>query len=103
MRQRAAQMRFGIADHRGIVDMMDQPRRDTVEMRHQPHIIDIALPDMLEREGGGVGAREALVEGRKAAVHRRPADVEELRSDEHTSELQSLMRISYAVVCLTKN
>src|SRR3546814_7695115 len=26
----------------------------------------------------------------------------ELRSEEHTSELQSLMRISYAVVCLTK-
>src|SRR3546814_6450669 len=27
----------------------------------------------------------------------------ELRSEEHTSELQSLMRISYAVVCLKKN
>src|SRR3546814_2182209 len=26
-----------------------------------------------------------------------------LRSEEHTSELQSLMRISYAVVCLKKN
>src|SRR3546814_1956166 len=25
-----------------------------------------------------------------------------LRSEEHTSELQSLMRISYAVLCLTK-
>src|SRR3546814_6451404 len=27
----------------------------------------------------------------------------ERRSEEHTSELQSLMRISYAVFCLTKN
>src|SRR3546814_6260433 len=27
---------------------------------------------------------------------------EELRSEEHTSELQSLMRISYAVFCLKK-
>src|SRR3546814_4788364 len=27
-------------------------------------------------------------------------DVAELRSEEHTSELQSLMRISYAVFCL---
>src|SRR3546814_7448766 len=26
-----------------------------------------------------------------------------MRSEEHTSELQSLMRISYAVFCLTKN
>src|SRR3546814_2247078 len=38
----------------------------------------------------------------------RPVDVEDfvpavvLRSEEHTSELQSLMRISYAVFCLTK-
>src|SRR3546814_4145367 len=29
--------------------------------------------------------------------------VEGLRSEEHTSELQSLMRISYAVFCLKKN
>src|SRR3546814_6201121 len=29
-------------------------------------------------------------------------DVEEYRSEEHTSELQSLMRISYAVFCLKK-
>src|SRR3546814_9233381 len=28
--------------------------------------------------------------------------VENTRSEEHTSELQSLMRISYAVFCLTK-
>src|SRR3546814_5169900 len=28
--------------------------------------------------------------------------VEEVRSEEHTSELQSLMRISYAVFCLKK-
>src|SRR3546814_9900401 len=29
--------------------------------------------------------------------------LERLRSEEHTSELQSLMRISYAVFCLKKN
>src|SRR3546814_3958160 len=28
--------------------------------------------------------------------------IEQRRSEEHTSELQSLMRISYAVFCLTK-
>src|SRR3546814_5535892 len=31
-----------------------------------------------------------------------PADRKSTRSEEHTSELQSLMRISYAVFCLTK-
>src|SRR3546814_6764203 len=45
-----------------------------------------------------------------AVVHIRPADAAqgvdpkqlERRSEEHTSELQSLMRISYAVFCLKK-
>src|SRR3546814_7887729 len=41
---------------------------------------------------------EGEVEKRKA---RAPASVQH-RSEEHTSELQSLMRISYAVFCLTK-
>src|SRR3546814_5996343 len=32
----------------------------------------------------------------------RGTDVDQPRSEEHTSELQSLMRISYAVFCLKK-
>src|SRR3546814_7274564 len=32
----------------------------------------------------------------------RPVDTGQSRSEEHTSELQSLMRISYAVFCLKK-
>src|SRR3546814_8309069 len=32
----------------------------------------------------------------------RPAGSPRMRSEEHTSELQSLMRISYAVFCLKK-
>src|SRR3546814_7613196 len=36
------------------------------------------------------------------AVHVPRFDNERDRSEEHTSELQSLMRISYAVFCLTK-
>src|SRR3546814_7342868 len=38
---------------------------------------------------------------RRQADHRDQADLEvDVRSEEHTSELQSLMRISYAVFCL---
>src|SRR3546814_4613628 len=46
---------------------------------------------------GRDGATRAEVEAaaRGAAIHA-------LRSEEHTSELQSLMRISYAVFCLKK-
>src|SRR3546814_3086551 len=37
-----------------------------------------------------------------AVVQRLAIEAEFLRSEEHTSELQSLMRISYAVFCLKK-
>src|SRR3546814_3438574 len=44
---------------------------------------------------GGVGAPRARPRGARRADQAR-------RSEEHTSELQSLMRISYAVFCLKK-
>src|SRR3546814_5177477 len=50
------------------------------------------------REGRGVGDR--VNPGHARIQHQ--IDVA-LRSEEHTSELQSLMRISYAVFCLKKN
>src|SRR3546814_4136023 len=61
---------------------------------------------LLDPEVKGVDARrladlkaeEAGRRWRKAAEARG-----EIRSEEHTSELQSLMRISYAVFCLKKN
>src|SRR3546814_5057396 len=48
-----------------------------------------------------VGRPFAASHQRKATDHRSHLMVEE-RSEEHTSELQSLMRISYAVFCLKK-
>src|SRR3546814_1744279 len=39
---------------------------------------------------------------RRAQDCRRGGRAQRLRSEEHTSELQSLMRISYAVFCLKK-
>src|SRR3546814_8885257 len=50
------------------------------------------------REQAGVGGRVRA----RGAADRRLVDVDHLRSEEHTSELQSLMRISYAVFCLKK-
>src|SRR3546814_2918694 len=65
------------------------------------------LGDLRAREGREprvAGARD-LLDGARAAfgarlVERGGAHGE--RSEEHTSELQSLMRISYAVFCLKK-
>src|SRR3546814_2899395 len=48
-----------------------------------------------------LGIRPDLV-GRPIGNWKDIMDPKFKRSDEHTSELQSLMRISYAVFCLTK-
>src|SRR3546814_1881841 len=51
------------------------------------------------RGGQGSGERGVVV----VLVHgQQGVPLEEVRSEEHTSELQSLMRISYAVFCLKK-
>src|SRR3546814_7555348 len=64
----------------------------------------------LGREGAGLivtvdcGAQafEALSAARDSGVEVIVVDHHQCRSEEHTSELQSLMRISYAVFCLKK-
>src|SRR3546814_2125675 len=63
----------------------------------EPHL-DVISGELLARAGGGLGltAIATPLAGILAFV-----DVGD-RSEEHTSELQSLMRISYAVFCLQK-
>src|SRR3546814_10422587 len=66
----------------------------------QPTDLDISRPDVGQEESG------RWITGR--IWHGRGTDDltfvmdQESRSEEHTSELQSLMRISYAVFCLKK-
>src|SRR3546814_4200710 len=47
-------------------------------------------------------SQEVQLEQAIAVVRRALGDALTARSEEHTSELQSLMRISYAVFCLKK-
>src|SRR3546814_4459697 len=54
------------------------------------------------RYGLSLGIPRALVQTDGDIVRLAPGDPEKVRSEEHTSELQSLMRISYAVFCLKK-
>src|SRR3546814_3275027 len=63
---------------------------DPAEGLYQPHVPDDVDHLAVDR-GGLVG--ELVVERLAGG---------EMRSEEHTSELQSLMRISYAVFCLKK-
>src|SRR3546814_4966836 len=70
-------------------DLVRPARRDPIERHH----IDRALRHVAD--GGGFGL---LLRPPGSELFRGSAD----RSEEHTSELQSLMRISYAVFCLKK-
>src|SRR3546814_8052823 len=89
------------ADLRNSVDhAQPPPRRLPFRMHRQPEQRPAAQPQRravarilgrrVDRPDDRVGARHAHLLG----------DLQ--RSEEHTSELQSLMRISYAVFCLKK-
>src|SRR3546814_8013519 len=55
---------------------------------------------MSRKSAGIVSLRRAAASRRRVAI--MPRSPTTRRSEEHTSELQSLMRISYAVFCLKK-
>src|SRR3546814_1887419 len=73
----------GIADPGGGIGEQHTPRLGHDRIERAPH--RVALGD------AQIGARGSV-----------DAGDDEIRSEEHTSELQSLMRISYAVFCLKK-
>src|SRR3546814_8919822 len=71
----------------------------------------VAIEVLVDQEEQLIGLAEAVVGGGAEAAGNREIDAlpghrhavhkaGQLRSEEHTSELQSLMRISYAVFCL---
>src|SRR3546814_5730535 len=58
---------------------------------------------VMKTPNGGTPPAAAVAARRAAATSTRPASATiDSRSEEHTSELQSLMRNSYAVFCLKK-
>src|SRR3546814_1781644 len=82
------------AEH--LVQVIDHARRAFLRMRSR------------ERSVAGIAGRRRLqrqpahAAGQHRALGESMAQRLEGRSEEHTSELQSLMRISYAVFCLKK-
>src|SRR3546814_5449773 len=54
------------------------------------------------KAGAKTAPGECLRWGEKRPFNKRLCAAQPARSEEHTSELQSLMRISYAVFCLKK-
>src|SRR3546814_2632341 len=103
--------------------MMRRPPRSTRTDTLVPHTtlfraylapVNTGVPSGLDLDGSGTVGGEGRDRGNDAwgyglhpgqygmlVLSRYPIDTD-ARSEEHTSELQSLMRISYAVFCLKK-
>src|SRR3546814_6905803 len=91
------------------MDMIDTVQRGAPRIAFLNHVVDILLRRMARepRTHGPLVGNDMLCHPRGHAAP--PLDIHVLRrefssprSEEHTSELQSLMRISYAVFCLKK-
>src|SRR3546814_6714166 len=65
-------------------------------------VVARGVADLVEVVVLAAGTQAALDVGRAHVAALLRAKEHVLRSEEHTSELQSLMRISYAVFCLKK-
>src|SRR3546814_5771095 len=76
------------------------PGRVLLLLPHEAEILlrRVRILGVVEHHGLG----EQMQLGRLADRPLRHGDMVDVRSEEHTSELQSLMRISYAVFCLKK-
>src|SRR3546814_10251617 len=89
VRQKLADGDVGIGKSR-------QVRGDRVVQRES------MIVDESQHGRGGEFLRHRADVERAVGGQRRPRGIAGIRSEEHTSELQSLMRISYAVFCLKK-
>src|SRR3546814_4069430 len=103
-RQRIAigpgQLRHVLEVH--AVNRGDEGRRQEGDGGDREDLDDGILLDGHHAEGCVEQEGDLLGEEAHVVVQRAGVAPQGLRSEEHTSELQSLMRISYAVFCLKK-
>src|SRR3546814_2424648 len=77
-----------------------QDRERQAAARVEEPVLAPTLPDEVTIAHQFVDGQSAVVG--QAEQRQRRVEMRFLRSEEHTSELQSLMRTSYAVFCLKK-
>src|SRR3546814_2362898 len=97
-------------DHRDQVAYLVRMQR-RIAQRERAALADAEQVDRVQVvrvaqvvDGAAEEAFDVVLQGEEpvGAVGVAPVDDVDIRSEEHTSELQSLMRISYAVFCLKK-
>src|SRR3546814_1650667 len=87
------EQRSDIMDAETVDDVVADMRTETVNALVADHCPPGTYPEQWNVEG----LKEAVGD-----ILNLEPDIDAWRSEEHTSELQSLMRISYAVFCLKK-
>src|SRR3546814_1801073 len=75
-------------------------KRKTVARIAFPHVVEAVVTDAKLHQLVMIARQQRAL--MHLALLALQGAGEEIRSEEHTSELQSLMRISYAVLCLKK-
>src|SRR3546814_9924023 len=90
----------------GVVADADKHRRHDQEGHEHDDVVAVVPDRFHDAVAGAAGRvlqlRQALRERQRGQRGGAQCHGGALRSEEHTSELQSLMRISYAVFCLKK-
>src|SRR3546814_3439654 len=90
--------------HRAQIDVLIELAAKTEQRTPQRHMVGYGIGPANGAKVNGLVPADALfpVFGHHGSMT-RIAVAAPIRSEEHTSELQSLMRSSYAVFCLKKN
>src|SRR3546814_8106943 len=81
-------------------DVGGERLRDDGRLLENLLLHEVAVIALLDRRGGHARGRNFALDRVVVGVENLRAFAANDRSEEHTSELQSLMRISYAVFCL---
>src|SRR3546814_5783514 len=89
-------------EQRARTDDSARGETGTIECDHGHKVDRIGCDEYDAVEAGGRELGDALADDHGAASRDRKACLRAMRSEEHTSELQSLMRSTYAVFCLKK-
>src|SRR3546814_3547348 len=82
-----------------VIEELDNGKKGTSEASRNARQVSRFINELIEAQGTDKIASGLVLE-RPNGLQLRGA--QSIKSEEHTSELQSLMRISYAVFCLKK-
>src|SRR3546814_7164494 len=99
---KAAVVSRALADRSGVQEIIVHTGQHYDANMSAVFFNELSIPEPQHHLGIGGGLHGAMTGRQLEAIEQVLVSEAPDRSEEHTSELQSLMRISYAVFCLNK-